>query len=116
MSAHGSTRCVRPDAPVIRYRAGAALPVSQSRWNVREWGDECVVFDGKTGACHLLSEHAGAIFMALLASAGAGMSAAELCMRVFGSDPDQEWHEGEQAVGALLAGLHDAGLVQEASA
>ena len=101
---------------MIKYCAGAALPLSASRWDFREWGEECVVFDGKTGSCHLLSEHAGAIFTAVLASAGAGMSAAELCVQVFASDPAQEWPEGTQAVEELLAGLHDAGLVQEASA
>ena len=55
---------------VGRYCVAAPLPLGSGRWWVREWAGKCVVFDGVTGACHLLSEPAGAVFDALLQALG----------------------------------------------
>jgi PqqD family protein of HPr-rel-A system len=99
---------------VGRYCVCPALPLGSDRWSVREWDGTCVVFDGATGACHLLSEPAGAVFDALLRSAPGSMDAKQICVSVFGSDPDREPVDDEQAVKDLVAGLREAGLVQEA--
>ena len=101
---------------VGRYCVGAPLPLGSDRWSVREWDGECVVFDGVTGACHLLSEPAGATFDALLRAAPGGMDVRQVCTSVFGSDHDRDRADDEQAVKELLAGLREAGLVEEAGA
>jgi PqqD family protein of HPr-rel-A system len=90
------------------------LPLVSERWSVREWDGNCVVFDGATGACHLLSEPAGAVFEALLRSAPGCMDAEQICASVLGSDPHRDRADDEQAVKDLLAGLREAGLVKEA--
>ena len=101
---------------VGRYCVGAALPLGSDRWSVREWDEMCVVFDGATGACHLLSEPAAAVFDALLRSAPGWMDAEQICISVFGSDQDRDRADHEQAVKDLLSGLREAGLVEEAGA
>jgi len=71
------------------------------------------VFDASTGACHLLSEAAGAVFDALLRSAPARMDVAQICASVFRFDQDQHSADDEQTVKDLLSGLREAGLVHE---
>lgn len=97
-----------------QFCVAASLPQAPDRWAVLEWGGEYVIFDGATGACHLLSEPAGAVFDALLRSAPGRMDTAQICSAVFGSDQDLASADDERAVIELIVGLREAGLVQEA--
>lgn len=101
---------------VGRYCVAAPLPLGSGRWSMREWDGECVVFDGVTGACHLLSEPAGAVFDALLRAAPGGMDVRQVHSLVFGSEQGRDRADDEQAVMELLSGLREAGLVEEAGA
>lgn len=101
---------------VCRYGVGGPLPLGSERWSVREWDGQFVVFDGVTGACHLLSELAGAVFDSLLRAAPGLMNAEQICASVFGSDHDRDAVDEERAVTDLLRGLREAGLVVEAVA
>lgn len=96
------------------FAVGASPFGGPDRFAIIDWGDEHVLFDGLTGACHLLSADAGEVFRVLLAHRPQVLALPQLQQVLWGTD---EPPAGEQeALQALLGGLREAGLVQEAGA
>lgn len=95
------------------FAASLPVPTQQQRFALAEWGHEFVVFDGATGACHLLSEAAGSVFAGLLSSATGPMSVRQIFEATAGVSVDPVLEDEHQALITLLSGLCEVGLVQK---
>ncbi|MBI5256389.1 MAG: HPr-rel-A system PqqD family peptide chaperone [Burkholderiales bacterium] len=92
------------------------MPGGRDRFAIVDWGDEHVLFDGLTGACHLLSAVAGDVFKLLLASGRTPLDMQQIQRALADADEAPLSEQEAEALEALLGGLRESGLVQETGA
>lgn len=98
------------------FVAGSSQAGGPERFAIVDWGDEHVLYDGLTGACHLLSALAGEVFKLLLTHGGGPLDVRQIHRLLSDGDevlPDADANDELDALDALLGGMREAGLVAE---